>query len=208
LAVPLNFRLLGYIQNAYDGLNRPSVTTAPDNSTVQHVYTNNQTTMTDEASNQRRYTYDGLGQMTKVEDPNPSLASPLVTTYSYNVLGKLTQSNQSSQTRTWVFDSLGRVTSETLPESGTTTFTYNSDGALATKTDARSITTTLTYHSTQVHQIGNRSYSDGTPAVSFNYNTQGLQSSMTDGLGSVTYAYDSNTDKLTQESRTLSACSH
>src|SRR5207244_2551694 len=130
-------------------------------------------------------------------------ATPLVTTYTYNVLGKMTQSNQGGQTRTWAFDALGRTTSETLPESGTTTFTYNSDDLLATKTDARNITTTMTYHSTQVHQIGSRSYSDGTPTVSFNYNTQGLRSSMTDALGSVTNTYDSNTDKSTQEARTL-----
>jgi RHS repeat-associated protein len=192
-----------WTQLAYDALDRPTVTTAPDNSTTQYAYNGNQTTITDETGNQRRYTHDGLGQLIKVEEPNPSLATPVVTTHTYNVLGKLTQSSQGSQSRTWAFDSLGRMTSETLPESGTKTFTYNSDNLLSTKTDARNITTTITYHSTHVHEIGTRAYSDGTPTVSFNYNTQGLRSSMTDALGSVSYSYDANTDYLTQESRTL-----
>jgi len=142
--------------------------------------------------------------MTQVEEPHPSLSTPQLTTYTYNALGKLTQSNQSNQTRTWAFDALGRLSSQTLPESGTTSYSYNSEGLIATRTDARNITTTITYHSTHVHQIGSRTYSDTTPPVSFDYNSRGLRSSMYDGLGWVTYAYDANTDRLTQESRTLS----
>src|SRR2546422_1037450 len=106
------------------------------------------------------------------------------------------------------------MTTETLPESGTTTFTYtmttdNPDGALRTKTDARSVITTMAYGTTggAIHQLASRSYSDSTPTVSFGYNTQGMRTSMTDGLGSVSYTYDSNTDKLTQESRTLTGVS-
>jgi YD repeat-containing protein len=71
-----------WTQFEYDSLNRPTVTTALDGSTVQYSYNGNQTTVTNEAGNRRRYTYDGMGQMTRVEEPNPSLASPLITTYS------------------------------------------------------------------------------------------------------------------------------
>jgi hypothetical protein len=51
--------------------------------------------VTDEAGNQRRYTYDVFGHMTKVEEPNPTLSTPLVTTYKYFGFGPLYQSNQS-----------------------------------------------------------------------------------------------------------------
>jgi YD repeat-containing protein len=139
---------------SYDGIDRPQTTTGPDQSVVQYAYNGNQTTVTDEAQSQRRYTYDGIGHLTKVEEPNPTLSTPLVTTYAYNALDKMVQSNQSGQLRTWVYDSLGRLTSQTLPESGTTSFTYNADSLLATKTDARNVTTTITYHSTWVHQVG------------------------------------------------------
>jgi RHS repeat-associated protein len=143
--------------------------------------------------------------MTQVEEPNPTLWAPLVTTYTYNVLDKLIQSNQAGQIRTWVYDALGRLASQTLPESGTTTFTYNAEGLPAAKTDSRNITTTTSYGTSgsAIHQVVTRSYSDATPAVSFNYNPQGLRSWMFDGLGGTNYAYDLNTDKLTQESRSL-----
>ena len=194
-----------YTEFAYDAMDRPTVTTAPDSSTVQYAYSGNQTTVTDEAGNQRRYTYNGSGGMTKVEEPNPTLTTPLITTYSYNELGKMTGSNQSSQTRSWAFDTLGRMTSQTLPESGTTSFTYDVENQLLTKTDARGITVTMTYGTSggQIHQPVLRDYSDFTPDVAFAYNVYGLRTSMTDGLGSVAYTYDSKTDKLTQETRTL-----
>jgi YD repeat-containing protein len=41
------------------------------------------TTTTDQAGNARRYTYDVMGRMTQVEEPNPSLSTPLVTAYTY-----------------------------------------------------------------------------------------------------------------------------
>jgi len=194
-----------WTQFSYDAMDRPKITTAPDTSTVQYAYISNQTVVTDEAGNQRRYTYDALGRMTMVEEPNPTLATPAVTTYTYNVLGKMTGSNQSNQTRTWAFDSLSRITSQTLPESGTTSFTYNADSQLLTKTDARGTVETITYGTSDgsIHQVSAQTYSDSTPPVTFSYNLQGLRIGMIDGLGSVTYAQDPNTDKLTQESRLI-----
>src|SRR5204863_8468125 len=46
-------------------------------------------------------------------------------------------------------------------------------------------------------------YSDGTPSVSFNYDTANRRSQMTDSLGTVTYQYDAK-DRPIQEQRTLS----
>jgi RHS repeat-associated protein len=94
-----------------------------------------------------------------------------------------------------------------LPESGTTTFGYDSAGRLTTKTDARNITTTTSYDN--INRVTSKSYSDGTPTVTLGYDANGftrLKTSMTDGLGNVTYAYD-NMDRPTQESRTLSGVS-
>ena len=99
------------------------------------------------------------------------------------------------------------MTSQTLPESGTTSFTYDSAGRLYTKTDARSVVTTLAYDN--INRVTQRSYSDSTPTVSFGYDASsqaGLRTSMTDGLGSVTYSYDTR-DRLTSESRSLTGIS-
>ena len=49
-------------------------------------------------------------------------------------------------------------------------------------------TTSMTYD-TLNRPVG-RSYSDGTPAVSWTYDAQGRRASMTDGSGVTTYGYD------------------
>ena len=184
----------------YDELSRPLTVTAPDSSVVTYAYENNQTTLTDEAGNQRRYTYDVLGQMTQVEEPDPTLETPVLTAYKYYGFGPLYQSSQNGQLRTFVHNWLGQKTSQTQPETGTTTFTYDGDGRLASQTDARSITTTLTYD--DANRLTQRSYSDSTPTVSFQYDAAGNRTQMTDGLGTVTYTYD-NMARPTDESRTL-----
>ena len=184
----------------YDELSRPLTVTAPDSSVVTYAYENNQTTVTDQAGNQRRYTYDVLGQMTQVEEPDPTLETPVVTAYEYYGFGPLYQSSQNGQLRTFVHNWLGQKTSETQPEAGTTTFTYDGDGRLASQTDARSITTTLTYDN--ANRLTQRSYSDSTPTVSFQYDAAGNRTQMTDGLGTATYTYD-NMERRIDESRTL-----
>src|SRR5258705_9085008 len=75
---------------------------------------------------ERRSTISTATAMTKVEEPNPTLATPVLTTYTYNALGKMTQSNQVRSARgssiRWAAQR-----AKTLPEPGTTTFTYNAD---------------------------------------------------------------------------------
>jgi YD repeat-containing protein len=76
------------------------------------------------------------------------------TTYTYGALDNLITVTQGSQTRTYNYDLLGRVTQATTPESGTTNFYYTTSGgalcsgdpnAVCRRTDARSITTTYSY---------------------------------------------------------------
>ena len=108
----------------------------------------------------------------KVEEPNPTLTTPQVTSYAYTFHGDLKKTTQGTQVRTFAYDGLRRKTSQTLPESGTTTYSYNADGLLSSMTDARSATTTYAYDTG--HRLTGRSYTVSTPtattpAVSFTY---------------------------------------
>jgi len=73
------------------------------------------------------------------------------TTYQYDALDNLTTVTQRAgtggtlQTRSFVYDSLKRLTSVTNPESGLTTYVYDPSGNLINKTDARGITATFAY---------------------------------------------------------------
>ncbi len=102
-------------------------------------------------------------------------AQPYVTYYTYDLLNNLTQVTQGSQTRSYVYDALSRVTSTTTPEDGTTSTYYTTAaGALCTgnallicrSTDARGITTTNSFD--QLNRATSVTYSDGTtPSVQY-----------------------------------------
>ncbi|HMD96193.1 MAG TPA: hypothetical protein VKM93_02530, partial [Terriglobia bacterium] len=133
---------------------------------------------TDEAGKQREFWTDALGRLIEVDEPNPSNNNylSLNTCYSYDAVGDLTGVTQGSQTRTYTYDMLSRLTSAQTPESGTTSYYYtNSSGAqcsgnpsaVCRRTDARSITTAYSYDA--LNRLTSKSYSDGTPLASFFY---------------------------------------
>jgi len=131
----------------YDALNRPLVTTDGGGGTVSLTYTQNDTYQSvgpapsGENAKRKQVEYDALGRVTSVCEitsaagsgtcGQTSPATGYWTKYSYDVLNDLvsvTQNAQSSQpqTRTYAYDGLGRMTSETNPESGTTTYYHDS----------------------------------------------------------------------------------
>src|SRR6185295_5277127 len=60
-------------------------------------------------------------------------------------LDNLTTVSQELQTRTFIYDSLKRLTSATNPESGTVAYQYDPNGNLTQKTDARGVLSTYGY---------------------------------------------------------------
>jgi len=108
------------------------------------------------------------------------------TTYTYSPLGNLTGVTQnaqaavgSRQTRSYTFDQLGRMLSETNPENGTTSYVYDTDatcgtytGNLVKRTDAVGNVTCYAYDSlNRVTGITypSGSYSSTTPRKYFVY---------------------------------------
>ena len=76
------------------------------------------------------------------------------------------------------------------PDMGTWTYTYDAQGNLLTQTSATN-TTTLTYDG--LNRVISKSFSDGSPAVSFTYDTNGdtgYRTGMTDGSGTTAWDYD------------------
>jgi RHS repeat-associated protein len=160
--------------SAFDALGRVTSVKAPDNAIVSSSYSGNTVTATDQASKARKSVTDALGRLTTVyEDPSSLNYS---TGYTYDVLNNLTQVSQGSQTRTFAYDSLKRLTSAANPESGTVSYTYDNNGNLLTRTDARSITTTIAYD--VLNRPTSKSYNDSpqTPTVNFYYDSQSLPS--------------------------------
>lgn len=138
-----------WTETSFDAVGRTTqVRTTVDNAAVTSSYSGNSVTVTDQhdtssPGHSRKSVTDALGRLTAVyEDPS---GSNYLTTYQYDAMSNLRVVGQDTQTRTFVYDSLGRLTSATNPENGTTTYTYDNNGNVLTKTDARGIVVTCAY---------------------------------------------------------------
>ena len=231
----------GTTTTAYDGLGRVTSVTEPDGAVVHAYYgpdvSSNggnatqlpacttyglgyPTLTVDEAGKKRQTWTDGFGRMIEADEPDSSNTLTVATCYAYDLLNNLTNVTAGSQTRSYTYDYLSRLTSETLPESGVTHFYYvTTGGALCSgsasnicrRTDARSITTTYTYDA--LNRLTQISYSDGTtPLVSYFYdqtsyngltitNGKGRRTGMSDESGQTAWSYDT-VGRILSEKRT------
>jgi RHS repeat-associated protein len=211
----------GVTTYVYDALGRTCVVIPPDGTAVANtscpttrpsndvftVYTSNTTTVTDQQGKSRESQTDGLGRLTTVWE-NPS-GLDYETVYTYDALDDLATVVQGgSHNRTFVYDSLKRLTSSTNPEAGAVAYTYDADGNVATKLDARSIT--ITYGYDKLNRLTGKTYSNSDPAVGYTYDQSGCLSAsacfnigrrtgMTDAAGSESWAYDKMGRELAEQ---------
>ena len=123
---------------AFDAQGRVISVTTPDNAAVTTSHSGNSITVSDQTGKQRKSVTDALGRLIEVyEAPNDTVNYNFLTTYAYDTLDNLTGVTQGAQTRSFVYDSLNRLTSTINPESGTTTYQYDANGNVLVKTDAR-----------------------------------------------------------------------
>jgi RHS repeat-associated protein len=182
----------GLTTYGYDALSRPTAVTLQDGSVSNASYPNNTITATDPAGKKRTSTFDSLGRLTQVlEDPT---GVNYETDYAYDALGNalcVAQKGTNTGTfsgcasipaswrpRTFVYDALSRLTSETNPESGTVTYGYDASGHQGDLTSrvapapnqTGSSTVTTTYAYDLLHRLTSTSYSDGiTPSDAYTY---------------------------------------
>lgn len=133
------------------------------------------TQTTDQSSAVRRSVSDGLGRLVGVvEDP---VVSNYQTSYTYDVLDDLTAVTQGAQSRTFGYNSLGRLIASYQPEmnpngTGSTlasSYTYTNDGLPLTRTDGNGNITHYSYD--PLDRITLKAYSGSgiTPTVTFCY---------------------------------------
>jgi RHS repeat-associated protein len=171
-----------------------------------YVYTGNTTTITDPQTNTRATTTDALGRVISASEGSFSTA-----TYTYDVLDNLTSVTQTdstnyggskTQTRTFIYSSLGRLVWATNPEADVaTTYTYYPNGSQHTRTDARGVTTTFTVDG--LNRVKTKDYSATTPvtpAVRYCYDGKkydlASDACVTDGGRAADYARGALTDAV------------
>jgi len=204
----------GVTSFAYDALNRKTVITNPDASKKQWCYnntvTNGQTNcalhaasstatwvdVADESGSDWWQTYDALGRLAIVKEPNGASSSPsMETDYSYDILGNLktaiqwggTNGSSGARSRSFYYDGLSRLIAANNPENrnisgaatqtctgatGTWTncYAYDANGNVISKTDNRGVVSSFSYDN--LNRMLTASYSDGvTPAVANTYDS-------------------------------------
>ncbi|HYV03683.1 MAG TPA: RHS repeat-associated core domain-containing protein, partial [Blastocatellia bacterium] len=213
-----------WTSNTYDSQSRVTTVTLPDTQTIQTEYNGAIVTVTDQVTRKRQSQVDGLGRLISVTEQDPATGVlSLATTYSYDTLDNLTGVDQGGQTRSFAYDSLGRMTSQSTPEGGAMSFAYTDFDAVLKRTDARNVETHYHYDAlnrpNQVWYTGVGGSDDPTasrpalPAgvaatsdVIIAYNTaapgNGSVNRIDDGGGFETYVYDS-LGRNTSKTRTI-----
>jgi RHS repeat-associated protein len=137
----------------YDLANKAVITTLPGGNTVRSDYSGTTVTATDQVNRKIKRESDGLGRLIKVTEQDVTTgALTQETSYSYNLLDKLTQVNQGGQYRSYKYDAMGRLLFEKIPEQtptindGTGTYwtaayAYTEFSSVKKKTDARGVET-------------------------------------------------------------------
>jgi len=131
---------------AYDGSGRTVSVTAPDGSVTRTEYLSyyggtfsNFVRVTDPAGKWKIQQVDAMGNLVNVYEPNPAGGADLVTVYTYNGLGQMTDVSMTrstgTQTRHFVYTGKD-LTSATNPENGTVTYQYDASHRVTKRTDA------------------------------------------------------------------------
>jgi RHS repeat-associated protein len=159
-----------WTESQYDAAGRRKLEKAPGNAETTWEYISETVEITDPAGKKRKQWNDGLGRLVKVvEDPGEE--EPFrnyVTEYAYGGQDQLETVTQDTQTRSFVYDLAGRLTSALNPESQTTTYTYDGAGNLLTRV-ANGDTVTMTYDA--LSRIRSKEYTGthSTPGVTYCY---------------------------------------
>ena len=166
-----------------------------DGEHAQYTYSTVYTTATDTVGHQTKFQVNGLRQVSNIFEPDPTNNNSLTlqTSYAYTVLDDQTMITEGSQTRSFAYDGIGRLTNETTPEAGSVAMLYNNFDLMTQKTDARGVITNYSYDAinrpTQVsYNVGTTGVT-ATPTVSYTYgttpsqNNNGRLTTMTDGTG-------------------------
>src|SRR5882672_1004679 len=222
----------GVTTYGYDGAGRTTTMIPPDGTSstdnVTTTYSANTTTVTDQAGNARKNQMDAVGRLTTVlEDTGTSPHLNYETDYQYDVLGNLLRVDQHGgdsnsgnwRTRLFTYNSLAQLLTANNPESGTISYAYDAAGNVYTKTaptpnkikadTSAPLTLTSTYGYDALNRLTQKSYSDGTTAVTYGYdgvnptgcippsvtpsptNLVGSRSGMCDAAGAASWSYDS-----------------
>jgi RHS repeat-associated protein len=188
----------------YDPLSRVTSITNPDTTYTTKSYMQGRATLIDANGHEKVEEKDVYGRLIKVEEytgdeAHSNFALYATTTYTYDVLGNLTDVYDAQNNHTQItYDSLSRKINMNDPDMGYWTYSYDPNGNLAWQTDAKNQTIYFQYN--PINQIRQKDYGtqktlDSGDVVykydeTFSTNYRGRLTSVTDASGMEKYYYD------------------
>jgi RHS repeat-associated protein len=194
------------VDYTYDLRNRPDAVNAAGSVTdLVFDAVGNLTDETDPNSSSSDHTFDKMNRLTSTID---ALSGATDFTYDKNDF-LVSVKAPNNATTTYVYNDLGDLLSMTSPDTGTTTYTYDAAGNRLSQTDARSVTVNYTYDA--LNRLTNIDYPGSSLDTTFTFDQgtaqKGRLTTMTDGSGTTTFAYDA-VGNLTQESKAVDGNTH
>ncbi len=242
---------LPVVENFYDSLGRTVKVRTPDGSesTVSYNQTSSRPNAsdgglgemilaTDEWGRQHWERKDAQGRLVEVVEPDPNGSGSVATngmrtTYSYDTLGRLIQTVQGAQVRSFAYDSLGRLTRQKMSEASpafnasgnyvgpngagavwSDLLTYDTRSNLTARADARGVITNYSYNQDPLNRLQAVSYTvpagssiPATPSVTFAYMTTGdvmrRQNVTAAGVSREEFFYDDGDNRPTRRRLTM-----
>ena len=184
----------------YDWDGQQTKMTNPDksNETTSYDYVNNVKTVTDENNHQTVYAYDWNQRLISVKQYN-STSNYYLSTYSYDLTGNLLSMTDAKNNQTrYQYDDLNRLTTTTFPTSPSTqeTRTYDNMGNLQTRTTANESQISYTYDA--LNRLTKVTYPGSGGTVTYTYDSDGNKLSMVSPSVTDYYTYDAR-DRLTNQ---------
>ncbi len=193
---------------SYDALDRTTQIQHIDGTVSTSQYSGSSVRVTDEAGKSKVSQYNALGELTSVCEVtgmsgsaacnNGFGANGYLTTYSYDILGNLSGASQTANTtasrgRSFTYDALSRLISQSNPETGTITYTYDNNGNLISKgmpapnqTGSGTVAENMQYDA--LNRLTSRSFTDGiTQSNTYDYDLLPNGASVPNGIGHQTY---------------------
>lgn len=154
--------------------------------TVPHLVT----AVTDRAGRTATFSHDSFKRLVRVGYPDGGSIS-LERDKDGNVLRVFDANGTLTRMQ---YDNNGRVVARILADGSRFSYAYDPAGLLKSVTNARKGTASYAYDAN--HNLTGITYSDGTPAVSYEYDAYNRRTRMIDGTGTYQYAYDANSRLL------------
>lgn len=161
----------------YDTLGRTHRITNPDQTYTEFKYDGGgrRTSVRDASGWLTEYTYDTFGRLWKVKDPELG-----ETVHGYDLASNLVSlTDARGKTTTFAYELHNRVRKTCYPSDPGEPdchryeeFTYDGNGRVKTRKDRRPVVTTYAYDG--LGRLTGRTYNDGTKAVTFTYDENGL----------------------------------